>query len=250
MSRIGIIYFSGTGNTEFVARNMKEHLESNNKVVDLINIEKDKPNLELYENIIVGGPVYVERYPEILLTYIDRELREYKGKVMLYSTQAAESETSVFKHGSSSLPFLNITYSEYIVMPNNLYNMMFPKTPIDVQNKLFKEAVDKGNEAVDSFLEGKCKEHLVGNGKVKFINWVYKIFYKYFAIRYMNKVTVNKDLCTDCKICERNCPTQSITLIDKEVKVKESCTLCQRCISRCPQNAFKYKGKVVDQYKL
>ena len=63
MNRIGIIYFSGTGNTKFVAQNMKIELEKYNKEVDLINIEKDTIDISDYKSLIIGGPVYVDRYP-------------------------------------------------------------------------------------------------------------------------------------------------------------------------------------------
>ena len=42
-NKIGIIYFSGTGNTKFVAQNMAKKLHQWGEEVDLINIEKDKP---------------------------------------------------------------------------------------------------------------------------------------------------------------------------------------------------------------
>ena len=75
MGKIGIIYFSGTGNTKFAAQTIKEELEKYYQDSDLINIEKDKVNLEKYKSLIIGGPVYVERYPEILLKYIDKNLK-------------------------------------------------------------------------------------------------------------------------------------------------------------------------------
>ena len=79
MNKIGIIYFSGTGNTKFVAQTIKEELEKYNKDSDLISIEQDNVNLNKYESLIIGGPVYVERYPEILLEYMHKNLKEYKS---------------------------------------------------------------------------------------------------------------------------------------------------------------------------
>ena len=47
MIRAAIIYFSGTGNTKFVACNMKKKLEEKNIYTDLINIKdyKNKSNI-------------------------------------------------------------------------------------------------------------------------------------------------------------------------------------------------------------
>ncbi|MCC3866051.1 flavodoxin domain-containing protein [Terrisporobacter petrolearius] len=88
MKNIGIVYFSGTGNTKFVANNIKRELEIYNKEVNLINIEKGNINLKDYDSIIIGGPVYVDRYPEILIKYMEENLKGFTGKCMLFSTQA------------------------------------------------------------------------------------------------------------------------------------------------------------------
>ena len=44
MNKIGIIYFSGTGNTKFIAQTIKEELEKCNEDCDLINIESKTIN--------------------------------------------------------------------------------------------------------------------------------------------------------------------------------------------------------------
>ncbi|MHA1150614.1 MAG: 4Fe-4S binding protein [Promethearchaeota archaeon] len=45
------------------------------------------------------------------------------------------------------------------------------------------------------------------------------------------------DACTDCKLCEKICPTQE-AFRDSE---KGECYLCGRCIETCPQNALEFK---------
>lgn len=104
---------------------MKKAACDMNFEADLINIEKDKINPGIYENIIIGGPVYVERYPEILLKYIENNLSDYKGKCMMYSTQAFQGSTPVFEHALRKIKNLNVTYYNYLTMPNNFYNFMF-----------------------------------------------------------------------------------------------------------------------------
>ena len=98
MNKIGIIYFSGTGNTKFIAQTIKEELELNNQYSDLINIEQNNINLNQYKSLIIGGPVYVERYPEILLKYMRDNLNDYKGKCMLFTTQANPGGTTTFQN--------------------------------------------------------------------------------------------------------------------------------------------------------
>ena len=143
MNKIGIIYFSGTGNTKFIAQTIKEELEKCNEDCDLINIESKTINLKNYKSLIIGGPVYVERYPEILLKYIDENLKTYKGKCMLFTTQANPNGTTTFQNCISKFPHLNVTYCMFIPMPNNFYNFVAKKSSKEEEIKLIKEGIVK-----------------------------------------------------------------------------------------------------------
>ena len=79
-NKIGIIYFSGTGNTKFVAQNIAKKLQQWGEELDLINIEKDKIIPTHYKYLIIGGPIYIDRYPEILIKYAKDNLKNNKIK--------------------------------------------------------------------------------------------------------------------------------------------------------------------------
>lgn len=55
---------------------------------------------------------------------------------------------------------------------------------------------------------------------------------------------VDPSLCTGCKICEKVCPTESITVgDDRKAHVDtETCSGCGNCESRCPTYAIKLKA--------
>src|SRR6056297_180696 len=57
MAPIGIFYGSTTGNTEKIAKKIKEHLKS--ETIDIYNVrEATQPDLEKYENIILGSSTW------------------------------------------------------------------------------------------------------------------------------------------------------------------------------------------------
>lgn len=252
MTKMGIIYFSGTGNTKFVAENMKAELEKNKIEADLINIEKDElkeEDYKKYEALIIGAPVYVDRYPEILFKYIKDIPKDYKSKCMLFSTQASIGVTSSFQHFINRVKYLNVTYCRFITMPNNFYNFMFKRLSDDEEKKLVNDSIAVCKDAVNDFLGGKTNFYPVKKSKVIAINFIYNMFYPLLAKLMTRKVKIDKNKCIKCGLCESKCPVKAIRVRDK-VKIDNECLLCQRCMSNCPKDAFYYKNKKYVQYKL
>ena len=247
MDKIGIVYFSGTGNTKFVARIIKRELERYNKEASLINIEKNKINTNEYKSIIIGGPIYVDRYPEILIKYLEENLNDFKGKCMLFSTQVSDKEAIAFQHCIHRVPYLNITYTMFIPMPNNFYNFMFKKASKEEENKLLSQSIFLIRKGVKDFLEGNIKTYPNKNISEIMINCVYNIVYPYYVNFVTKKITIDNEKCVHCKLCEKNCPVQCIKITDG-VSFNKDCVFCQRCMNNCPKGAFEYKGKSIIQY--
>lgn len=248
MIRAAIIYFSGTGNTKFVACNMKKELEDRNIYTDLINIEKDTVLPCNYKYIIIGGPIYVDLYPDMLVNYIRKNLYGYTGRCMLFFTQSSNVPSSAFQDVLDRASFLNVKYCQYIQMPNNFYNFMFKKTPKEEEAKRIKEAINFSSKALEEFLSDREKIYHTNFLKVYFARAVYKIFYPHMAKRLTKNIEIDLNKCIHCRICEIKCPRKSINLSNK-VSFNDKCLLCQRCMNSCPRNAFLYKNKVYDKYE-
>ena len=117
-NKIGIIYFSGTGNTKFVAQNIAKKLQQWGEELDLINIEKDKIIPTHYKYLIIGGPIYIDRYPEILIKYAKDKLKNYKNKCMLFATQASEKDSTAYQH------FINNNINPIIEVDENIRDII------------------------------------------------------------------------------------------------------------------------------
>ncbi len=248
MNKIGIIYFSGTGNTKFIAKNMKNKLQEYDYDCDLINIEKDKINIDDYESLIIGGPVYVDRYPEILLNYVENNLKNFTGRCMLFTTQASNKDSTAFQHCINRMPNLNITYCTFFVMPNNFYNFMFKKSSKEEENQCFDKSLLIVEESIKNFLDGRVKNYSRKKLTVKMIDITYKFIFNYYVGFENKKITIDKQKCTSCKLCEKLCPVNCIKINDG-VSFNKNCLFCQRCINICPNNAFLLKNKEIIQYK-
>lgn len=247
--KIGILYFSGTKNTKFIAQNIKNVLKNWGEKVDLINIEKDEVIPTDYKYLIIGGPVYIDRYPDILIKYAKSNLKNYKNKCMLFTTQASVKDSTAYQHFMNEIPNLNVTYCMYVPMPNNVYNFFFKKTPEEKQSEMIHNSTNIIENALEEFLQGEIKLYPRNKIMVFMINLVYKIVYPGFINLINKKMNIDKNKCIDCKLCEKSCPVGCIKIDNKAVYTKD-CLFCQRCINICPKNAFLYKNKVLSQYKL
>ncbi len=57
-----------------------------------------------------------------------------------------------------------------------------------------------------------------------------------------NKINVDEDACVGCFLCEENCPTGAIKVINgKAVLEDEKCIRCRECTIRCPVQALELK---------
>ena len=54
------------------------------------------------------------------------------------------------------------------------------------------------------------------------------------------KIDINHESCVNCFLCEENCPTGAIELIDGEVVLdNDKCIRCVECTNHCPVGALK-----------
>jgi ferredoxin len=69
-----------------------------------------------------------------------------------------------------------------------------------------------------------------------FVSWVLEKFS-------VGRVRVKKNLCIDCKLCIKSCPTDAMSgILDGQKKAFQAdCWSCGKCISKCPEEAIIFK---------
>lgn len=153
-----LYYFSGTGNTKWVADRFKENFEPYNIDVDLIDIQyiEDK-EVKKCDFIIIGSPVHVEFPPKVVRDFLNKldSLKESK-RAIIYCTQAAESSSACcFMAKCLKKKGYIISAQISVKMPNNYYFSIGKKpTKNEIENLLIK-ADKKTKNIIENFIKNK-----------------------------------------------------------------------------------------------
>lgn len=250
--RGGIVYFSGTGNTEYVVMKIKSEFERNNVQCSLIDVSKKRSIRDGdYDFFVFASPIYCEVFPEYYVNFIKNNIKEGRGRrCMIISTQASEFAAGVNSFGRliSGLGF-KVIIQDGIEMPNNYYVVAFKKTDDSIAGKLKEKADVKTKEMVIKFLNNKS--HIRKTTLLRELGGkaVYGIFNRWSLKWPKRTLDVDYELCVKCMKCVKNCPTLNIKFREG-FTFGNKCISCQRCMHGCPTNAFLYKGRHFEQYKL
>lgn len=247
-----ILYFSGTGNTEYVAKRINLFLNQLNVNTEVQTIEEKfqiEPNT--YDLLILGCPKYYE-YPALnFISYLKENLSvsEKTTPTFIYCTQAGSLKTN-FNKMERILKEKNhrLIISRSFEVANNM--VIFPSFPLTPEEKI-KSNIDSIDKALKpiliDFINQKVQKerpnifyqissYLSGN--------VFSKLFSLFGVKYSTT-----DQCIGCGLCVQKCPSKNITLHNKRPAFGKDCIFCMRCINLCPKHAIIYNKKQCSIYK-
>lgn len=247
-----IIYFSGTGNTEYISKLFMDEFKLNNIKTRLTDITKKRFITNNFKFLVLGAPVYADFYPRYFINWINEKIPiGEKRKVIIFTTIGAKSSSAL-----NELVEI-MKEKEYIVniavefeMPNNYYlsNIFGRPRKEEIEMKKQKAKI-KVNELVDIYISGNEKIDKAAFSRTMITKPVHNIFTEYSNTWAKKNLKVDMRICTRCNKCIEDCPTKNVSFTDK-VEFKEECIYCLKCVNTCPVNAFLYKNNKVIQYKL
>lgn len=246
-----IFYFTGTGNSLQVAKNIGNH---NNE--DLISISSAMQSgkksyeytLKNSEKIGFVFPVYAWGPPKIVLDFIEKlKLNNLNNNYVFAISTCGENIGNTMKILGKRLKKRDlILHSGFsISMPNNYMVMgMDVDSPEESEKKLLKveDILKDINHTVESRQKNvfKVEKGMAPTLLTAIINPMFNIFSinpkKFYA----------KDHCISCKICEKVCNTQTIK-VDKKPRWGDQCTQCLACINLYPVKAIEYGKATINK---
>lgn len=234
-----IFYFTGTGNSKFLAKQTAE--VTGDKITDLNKIIKENGSLSCDDDVLVFcTPTYSWRIPPVVSKLIKSGSFKSGAKAYFLMT-CGDDIGNAEKYCKSLCKKVNFEFKGVcsVVMPEN-YIAMFSAPDDEKAKAIIEKAVPRIEDLASEIKDGKSfdcpKVDLGGVMKSSIVN---KLF---FMLCVKDKQFYAKDSCTSCGLCAKLCPMNNITVTDKP-QWHGNCTHCMACICHCPTEAIEYGNK-------
>ncbi len=247
-----IFYFSGTGNSRWVAQQLAAQLQES-----LVAMADDASLIKRYElkadeRVVFVFPVYAWAPPTLVLEFIARVNLPDAVSVSFVCTCGDDigKTADVFCQAIRKRGWICLAgYS--VTMPNTYVSLPgFDVDDKEVEHRKVQNAKARVQFIAEQLSEGvhlstpNCHEGAFPRLKTYGIGPLFRTFLM------SPKPFHATDRCTGCHICEKKCPVQNITVTDRP-QWGDRCTQCLACYHACPFHAIEYGKRTQEkgQYK-
>lgn len=233
-----ILYFSGTGNSAYVAKVIQKKL---NEEIICLNQKiryQDHSSIFSVNPWVVVTPTYAWQIPNIVQEWLIKTRLE--GNKDIYFVMTCGESIGNASHSLQRLcdkKGWNYKGCMPVVMPEN-YIALFSVPGTKETMQIIENAKPVISSLIKRIQAGKSFDlNQIHFGDSFRSGVIHDLFY-YFIVK-DKKFYVNKK-CVGCKTCQKVCPMNNISLQNKRPVWNHRCTHCMACISQCPFKAIEY----------
>lgn len=231
-----ILYFTGTGNCLYVARQLAG---KNSELLSIPQLMKQNEIVIEADEIGLVYPIYGHMPPNMVRQFIKKaKLKaDYKFAVLTYGNRKC-SAVEIWDEISrkAGVPF---DYINTLIMVDN----WLPNFDMNEQmliDKHIPENLDKINADISA--RKKWHEPVTDEERAQhqgFMRFTGMDPETGFMLHSENCFTVT-DACIGCGACVAVCPKGNYRLTSQGVKTEGNCEFCFACIQNCPQKAIQF----------
>ena len=240
-----ILFFSGTGNSNYVAKRIADAL--GDALVNLNDRIKasDTSSVETGERVIIVTPTYAWRIPRVVRDWLRKtELRDAKQAWFVMTCGSEIGNADKYNRELCAEKAISCMGTAQIVMPEN-YIAMFSAPQADEAQEIVAKAEPSIDRAIAAIQRNQPFAPTRNNLYDRFMSGpVNPIFYKFFV---KADAFAASSACIGCGQCAKRCPMNNVTLKDGKPVWGRNCTHCMACICYCPVSAIEYGNKSVGQ---
>ncbi len=244
-----IFYFTGTGNSEHVAKRIGELIGDADihNIAEYYNDVKSGIdffiNVDGHEPLGIVCPVHSWGLAKSMRRFLQKTKLNYQGNRIFAILVCGDNCGKAREQLQETLwkrSRLKCDFVCSVQMPNNYIVMKgFGTDPDDLAAQKKAAAEKQLPEIADAILNHKPYDHYVA-GTHPFLKG--RIIYPLFmAFTLGDKKFAADDGCIGCGVCEKTCPEHNIRLNSKKrPEWLGHCVKCLACIHRCPKKAIQY----------
>ncbi|MBU2644448.1 EFR1 family ferrodoxin [bacterium] len=239
--KTAIYYFTGTGNSLKIAKDLGKELNS-----QLIRISKQNLAINKDENDRVGFvfPVYYWGLPHMFKQFVENlEIRKdaYVFAVSNFGNNPGLSHLQLNEIVVSKGVKLSSAFG--VSMPGNMWSMHYSHyTKKDINDRIAAqhEATVAIAAQIAIGVEIPVTDDIENQRKEEEL-------YRNFAPNRADEHFWADDICNGCGICVQLCPSGNIDMIEDKPVWRHKCEFCLACMHWCPLEAIEYKNDSVEK---
>ena len=247
-----VLYFSATGNTEFIAKEIAKRLDD--ECVNLLDRVKSNDHSILHSDkpFIICAPVYVCEMPLFMSKYLKEQSFSGSDDVYFIFTSGGYCGISgVLAESMFKKKKMNVHgYAEFKMPRNYVANDHYPMQPKEEVEARIRDAYKQLDEVASTIRSGGT----LTARKVQL--WEILVTVPFTPVWAKLKLTAKdfhvKDSCIGCGKCAKLCPLNNIKIEHMKPVWGNQCTHCMACIGNCPVRAIEYGtiSQTKDQYNF
>ncbi len=242
-----IIYFSGTGNSRAVARQLSQalHTETVELTGPLLTSPSDHPLSyapDSRQPIVWVFPVYSWGVPPVVVRFINECVIDGADRAVHHLVVTCGDDAgltaSQWRRLISNRGWQTGSATS-VIMPNTYVLMKgFDTDPAQLRDEKLAAAPAMTAEAARRIAAGEDDDMIV---RGRFPGFKSRVIYPWFKRFAMSPRPFHAlDSCILCGKCAACCPTDNIEMKDGRPAWGSDCALCLRCYHTCPVHAVAY----------
>lgn len=233
-----ILYFSGTGNSEYVAKRIGREIQD--EVLNLFEKIRSGDDSEIKSERpwVLVVPTYAWRIPRIVQNWLQNAYLAGNRNIYFVMTCGGSiANAGKYLEKLCAEKKMNDLGCIGITMPEN-YIALFSTPPREKALEIIRQS-DGLIDRVASWIKGgeKFPQAAITLGDKINSAIVNHLFYPLFVHA---KKFYATEACISCGKCAKVCPLNNIRLENGKPVWGAHCTHCMACICRCPREAIEY----------
>ena len=245
----GIYYFSGTGNSLRIARELKERLDDT-EIIPIIPLLKNESIMPEAETVGMVFPVQSFSYPWVAAEFMKR--LDLSRVNYLFAIASSHCFYKLFRDLEKFLSGNNKFDAFYAIeMPQNYIPMFDIPLPEEVEeaDRRMEEILDVAVQVITAKKIHRPKDSPLWFPLSNLIFPLFTGFFRNYRLLDMGRSFYADEKCSGCGICEKVCLADRIEMVNGHPHWLngKKCMYCFACLHLCPAKSVQIKGRNTDK---